>query len=64
MSRSLWKFTTILTSLLREDAQDLVEYALVVALIAFAATVGMGKVATKIEASYVTISTAISNNIT
>lgn len=35
-----------------EDGQDLIEYALVVALIAFAATAGMGEVATKINTAF------------
>lgn len=35
-----------------EKGQDLIEYALVVALIAFAATAGMGTVATKINTAF------------
>jgi pilus assembly protein Flp/PilA len=35
-----------------EDGQDLIEYALVVALIAFAATAGMGTVANKINTAF------------
>ncbi len=38
-----------------EDGQDLIEYALVVALIAFAATVGMSTVATKINTAFTNI---------
>jgi len=39
--------------ILREDqGQDLIEYALVVALIAFAATVGMGSVASSINSAF------------
>jgi pilus assembly protein Flp/PilA len=51
--------TTLLTriyvkaQILREDyGQDLIEYALVVALIAFAATAGMGSVATAINTAF------------
>ena len=45
----------------REDnGQDLIEYALVVALIAFAATVGMATVATRINAAF----TAIGDKVT
>jgi len=41
------------TQILREDqGQDLIEYALVVALIAFAATVGMGSVASSINSAF------------
>jgi pilus assembly protein Flp/PilA len=35
-----------------EQGQDLIEYALVVALIAFAATVGMSNVASKINDAF------------
>jgi pilus assembly protein Flp/PilA len=38
--------------LLDEDGQDLVEYALVVALIAFAATAGMNSLATAINNAF------------
>ncbi len=37
---------------LREEGQDLVEYALVVALIALAATAGMNTLATDISAAF------------
>ena len=40
-----------------EKGQDLVEYALVVALIAFAATVGMKALATDINGAFTTIGT-------
>ena len=47
--------------ILREDSgQDLIEYALVVALIAFAATVGMATVASQINAAF----SAIGNKVT
>jgi pilus assembly protein Flp/PilA len=43
-------------SLHREDSgQDLIEYALIAALIALAATVGMGVVATAINQAFSTI---------
>lgn len=49
---------------LREDeGQDLIEYALVVALIAFAATVGMSDVATKINTAFGTIGNKLTNAI-
>lgn len=45
-----------LRNLIRETAgQDLIEYALVVALIALAATAGMGTVATKINQAFTNI---------
>jgi pilus assembly protein Flp/PilA len=48
-----------LKNLLKEEGQDLVEYALVVALIAFAATAGMQSFASAINAEFVTLSTAL-----
>jgi pilus assembly protein Flp/PilA len=48
----------------REEGQDLVEYALVVALIAFGATAGMGALAGGINNAFNTISTTLSNSIT
>jgi len=43
----------------REEGQDLVEYALVVALIAFGATAGMKNLATGITTAFNTISTQL-----
>jgi len=48
----------------REEGQDLVEYALVVALIAFGATAGMKALASGINGAFSTISTTLSNSIT
>ena len=48
----------------REEGQDLVEYALVVALIAFGAVAGMKSLATGISAAFTNISTALNTNIT
>jgi pilus assembly protein Flp/PilA len=42
-----------------ENGQDLIEYALVVALIAFAAAAGMTTVATKINAAFTNIGTKL-----
>ena len=51
--------------ILHEDCgQDLIEYALVVALIAFAATVGMTNVASQINLAFSNIGTRLSTNIT
>jgi pilus assembly protein Flp/PilA len=47
-----------------EEGQDLVEYALVVALIAFGATAGMTSLAGGINSAFSKISTALSTNIT
>jgi pilus assembly protein Flp/PilA len=45
----------IYNTLNREDGQDLIEYALVVALIAFAATVGMQSLAVDINNAFIAI---------
>ena len=42
-----------------QNGQDLIEYALVVALIAFAAAAGMTTVATKINAAFTNIGTKL-----
>ncbi len=64
MKIQISKLLVAIKGLAREEGQDLVEYALVVALIAFAATLGMGKVATSINTAFSNISSAISSNIT
>jgi len=46
-----------------EEGQDLVEYALVVALIAFGATAGMGALAGGINSAFNTISDRLSTSI-
>jgi len=50
--------------LLDDSGQDLIEYALVVALIAFAATVGMGNVAQGINDSFSKIASRLASAIT
>jgi pilus assembly protein Flp/PilA len=42
-----------------ESGQDLIEYALVVSLIALAATAGMGTVATKIGTAFTNVGTKL-----
>ena len=49
--------------LVRDDGQDLVEYALVVALIALGCTAGMNTVASAINNTFSTLGTTISGNI-
>lgn len=44
---------------MNEKGQDLIEYALVVALIAFAAAAGMSSVATKINEAFTNIGTKV-----
>jgi pilus assembly protein Flp/PilA len=47
----------------REEGQDLVEYALVVALIAFGATAGMKALATGLNSAFQGISSTLGNRI-
>jgi pilus assembly protein Flp/PilA len=47
----------------REEGQDLVEYALVVALIAFGAVAGMGVLATGLNNAFKTISTTLAHSL-
>ena len=48
----------------REEGQDLVEYALVVALIAFGATAGMKNLATGLNTAFRGISTTLGSYVT
>jgi pilus assembly protein Flp/PilA len=50
--------------LMSEEGQDLIEYALVVALIALAATAGMSSVATAINVAFTNIGTKVSTYTT
>ena len=54
---------SVRASLLKDEGQDLIEYALVVALIAFAATAGMNTLATDINAAFTNIGTTLTNAI-
>lgn len=56
-------YLTIQNRLKDESGQDLIEYALVVALIAFAATAGMGTVATGINTSFSKIASKLTSAI-
>lgn len=47
----------------QEEGQDLVEYALVVALIALAATAGMRTLATDISNAFTTIGTTLNGDV-
>ena len=53
---------SVLVGLHREDSgQDLIEYALIAALIALAATVGMGSVATAVNTAFSSIGAKLTN---
>jgi pilus assembly protein Flp/PilA len=47
----------------REEGQDLVEYALVVALIAFGATAGMKTLASGINAAFSNVSSQLASSL-
>ena len=59
------KMISSLAARLRRDdsGQDLIEYALVVALIAFAATAGMSSVAAKINTAFTSIGTTLTSYV-
>ena len=60
---NLMKLYFVVKSLIeREEGQDLVEYALVVALIAFGAITGMGYLATGLNHAFSTIASTLTAN--
>ena len=59
MEDKLLKLSVMLQILKDENGQDLIEYALVVALIAFAATAGMGSLATALNLAFNHIGTKL-----
>ena len=64
MKSNLWNLAVKIRVLLDEEGQDLIEYALVVALIAFAATAGMTTLATAINSAFSQVGTTLSSYIT
>jgi pilus assembly protein Flp/PilA len=64
MKNFIAKLSVAIKSLGREEGQDLVEYALVVALIAFAATASMKVLASDINVAFSNIAAALTTNIT
>jgi pilus assembly protein Flp/PilA len=64
MKDKLLKLSVILQILKDENGQDLIEYALVVALIAFAATAGMSAVAAGINTAFNNIAAKLSTYVT
>ena len=64
MKDKLLQLAITMQALLNEEGQDLIEYALVVALIAFAATAGMSTLATSINAAFTSVGTTLSSYIT
>lgn len=58
-----WKLYIKLQSLMYEEGQDLVEYALVVALLALAATAGLNGLATAINTGFNNIAATLGSSI-
>lgn len=54
-------YVNMQTLICREEGQDLVEYALVVALIAFGAVLAMGALATEINSAFQDISSDLAS---
>ena len=61
---ALCVYIAIQNVLEREEGQDLVEYALVVALIAFGAITGMGVLATGLNHAFSQIAKTVTTNVT
>ena len=58
------KLKSMIRFLMNTQGQDLIEYALLVALIAFAATVGMRSIATKINLAFTNAGTTLTTYVT
>lgn len=56
-------YIQVRSSLSNEDGQDLVEYALIVALIALACCVGMNSLATAINTGFTTLGTTLTSDL-
>jgi pilus assembly protein Flp/PilA len=63
MQARLLHLRFMLHELMHEEGQDLIEYALVVALIALAATVGMNTVATDINKAFSSIGSKLTTYV-
>ena len=64
MTRLNSSYLQIHNLVVREEGQDLVEYALVVALIAFGAITGMGYLATGLNNAFSQIALTLTTNLT
>jgi len=60
----LWKLLLRMRVAKEENGQDLIEYALVVALVAFAATAGMSSLAGGINTAFTNIAGVLNSYIT
>jgi len=61
MKNLIYKLSLAIHSLRNEEGQDLVEYALIVALIAFAVTAGMHTLASDINAAFTGIGSELTS---
>ena len=57
-------YVKLMSAMAREEGQDLVEYALVVALIAFGAITGMGVLAKGLNNAFSNIAATLTTNVT
>lgn len=64
MKNTLWKIYVALQILKDEKGQDLVEYALVIALVALAATAGMGTLAGDLNTAFGNLGSKLTSYIT
>ena len=63
MKNLIAKLSVAIKNLAREEGQDLVEYALVVALIAFGATAAMTSLGTNLNTAFSKIGSTVSTDI-
>ena len=56
-------FKSMTRLLLEEDGQDLIEYALVAALVGLGAVASMRGLATKISSAFTTVGTSLTSNV-
>jgi pilus assembly protein Flp/PilA len=61
MNNQLWKLAIKMQSIL--NSEDLIEYALVVSLLAFAATAAMSGLATNISSVFAQIGTKLTSSV-
>jgi pilus assembly protein Flp/PilA len=65
MNNLILRISVNLQSLIRsEEGQDLVEYALVVALVAFGATAALQTLGSGLNSAFTTISTTLASSLT
>jgi pilus assembly protein Flp/PilA len=57
-------FVKMQTLMVREDGQDLVEYALVVALVAFGATAALKTLGSGLNSAFTNISSTLASSLT